>query len=389
MVQAPWDDNYDADDLYIDSNTTLLLNLPSRQPRFGWYSADELSTISVSIIPIETSNDKKSNFQSSLIIACSFDARWASSKIFFTPHSSSLVNSNITDLGIFEEEYIQKHYDGDKDLFKGALNVSGLVSIPSGWLEGFNFNMTDKEGNATTSMIDIFNSFIEGTPYNNTHFQISDLDKPYSVSSDKFEEYQSRVADTLSTIQSVLIADGMARFASLLWRPYLEVRSGDSKDFKYINLLFSNMTSELDDADSVFKNATKEDAFSIDFDAYRYGYGYGFRSDDTGTSIKLAISFLGVYLLAATVYVFTIIWLRFQGRYMRSQCWQTMQNLVALAKNSDHSMHLTGTGAGIQSPETWKLNVKVRVVENESLNLAFMKKSEEVGEVPGIEKKYY
>ena len=229
---------------------------------------------------------------------------------------------------------------------------------------------------------------VEDTKNNNRHFQITELDTPKMIGTSEFSDYQNNVIDFVGTFHSMLIVDGMARFASWLWKPFLEIPLTTGDGYKYVNLIGANRIAQTYRADQVFLNSTKADAFSIEFEASRYGYGYGFRSDDTGVSIYLAISILSIYELITILYVVTIFWYRCSGRYTRSQAWEAMINLIALAKNSEASPYLVGTCAGIKKWDTWKLKVKVRAMEDDRLNLAFMRRDENLGEEPGIMKKY-
>ncbi|CAO2648648.1 Nn.00g079150.m01.CDS01 [Neocucurbitaria sp. VM-36] len=346
-----------------------------------------LSTTSVTVLPIEISNVIRESYQSSLIVTCFFDARWAASKLTLQPRTSSLIETNITDFNIFEQDTIKYKYISDE--FKRAYGISDIVGLPNDWLQGFNFNITNDDGDAQPTMIENLNDFIHNTTWGNRHFGLTEPDAPTSVDSGDFTAYQTRVTDFIGTFHGMMLADGMARFASLLWQPYLETRPGNTETAEYVPLLYSNMGLERYTSQEVFPNGTKEDAFSIEFEAWRYGYGYGFRSNATGVSIYIAVSILGIYLLITIIYVMRIAQLRLKGRYTRSQSWEAIPNLIALAENSQGSTYLSGTSAGITSRETWRLNVKVRVMDDDRLSLAFMRREEELGEEPGIEKMYY
>lgn len=386
-LQAPWGDNTNTSRYYLSPTDDIVQDMPARQPRFAWFHAKTLSIMSYTVLPIEISNGTKQNFPSSLIVTCSFDARWAASTIKLKPRSSSLIESNLTDFSIFEEDQIKQRY-GSKEQLKRALNLSDLIRFPQNWLKGFNFNVTE-DGKNMSAMTESFADMLTNTTDQNRHFQMTKLDTPKTTGTAEFADYQSNVTDFVGTYHSMLLADGLARFGALIWRPYLEIPPSDGKEKRYVDLMGSNYLAETLPADEVFRNGTKADTFSIDFEASRYGYGYGFRSDDTGTSIYIAISILGLYALITTLYVVIIFWYRCSGKYTRSQAWEAMIHLIALAKNSDPSPYLAGTSAGIGSWDTWKLKVKVREMEDESLDLAFMQGDEELGVEPGVMKKYH
>ncbi|KAH7391714.1 hypothetical protein BKA66DRAFT_547692 [Pyrenochaeta sp. MPI-SDFR-AT-0127] len=371
--QTPWEDNPS--------------DLPSPRARFRWIKASTLSTTSFTILPMITHDATGQERQSSLIVSCLFDARWAASIVSLKPRSSSLIESNITDLNIFEDESIAEKR-GPKSAFKRALNISELVELPENWLRGFDFDVTDQiedEEQKISMMAFMFDGLASYTNQSNRHFGLTDSDAPKG--SNSLSEYSERVTDFVGTFQSMLIADGMARFGSRLWRPYVEVKR-DGK-LEYVNLMGSNYISTASPPENVFYNGTKEDSFSIEFAALRYGYGYGFRSEDTSRSIYVAVSVLGIYLLITICYGLCICLARFFKFYTRSQSWEAIPNLIALAENSQLSNYLSGTSAGIDSRETWRLNVKVRVMEDEKLSLVFMKPGEDYGEQPRPDIQYY
>ncbi|KAH7073035.1 hypothetical protein BKA63DRAFT_56189 [Paraphoma chrysanthemicola] len=386
MLQAPWNNNPKPKDLYLDADDDIVQDLPARHARFGWYGGKSLSTMSFTVIPIEISNATKNNFQSSLVVTCLFDARWTGSAIKLKPRQSSLVESNLTDFSIFEEARIRDKYK-DKTDFKNALNMSDLVVLPRNWLKGFNFNVTHNDTEVPI-MVRLFDNMLNSTEHGNQHFQITELDTPKTLGTTEFVDYQNNITDFVGKFHSMLLVDGMARFASWLWRPYLEIPSRSGNGYEYVNLIGSNWIANTYTADEVFLNGTKADAYSIEFEASRYGYGYGFRSDDTGVSIYVAIAILGLYELITIAYVVTIFWYRCTRRYTRSQAWEAMINLIALAKNSESSAYMVGTSAGVDKWDTWKLKVQIREMDDERLNLAFVRQDEEIGEEPGIMKKY-
>lgn len=381
-LQAPWLNNPKTRDFTLSWEDDIFKDLPDSQTRFRWNKASTLSTTSTTIVPIQIPDPKGETFQGSLIVICLFDARWAPSILTLKPKSSSVIETNITDFNIFEDDNIVKEYRS-KELFKQALSVSELVEFPQNWLSGFNYSTDD-----TSIMAAQFDRLVGTTDNQNSHFFfINDLGTSNSTDLGDFADYQNNVTDFVGTFQSTWITDGMARFGSQLWKPYVERRKAEEK-IEYFNLVGSNWLTEGSLPEDIFLNGTKKDSFSMEFVAFRYGYGYGFRSGDTSRSIYLAISVLGLHLVITLCYMASILYLCYSGRYTRSQSWEAIPNLVALTENSQMSNYLSGTSAGIEKKETWKLNVKVRVMEDERLSLVFAKPGEDVGELPRVEKKY-
>ncbi|KAF2688101.1 hypothetical protein K458DRAFT_467727 [Lentithecium fluviatile CBS 122367] len=305
--------------------------------------------------------------------------------ITLEPRSLAVIMSNLTTLNLFEDHHLIDKFNSNRDKFAQSLNISAQIEIPSNWAAALDFNLTTRQGKNTASMPKYYNDFVYKTANGIFHFGITDRDVPFSIDSVDFGAYKSRVLDFISTFYRTIMVDGLARFASLLWAPWLEVQPRPGQGFKYVNLQLSNYSNDLVDASHVFRNGTKEDPWTMEFDAYQNGFGWGFDIDDSGVARKLAAAVLGAYLLVALAYLVRICTLRFMGRYARGQPWQTIQELVALAANSRGLSYLLGTAAGIKSKETWWLNLKVRVVD-EKLNLTFARGDEEWGGAPDIEK---
>jgi hypothetical protein len=93
-----------------------------------------------------------------------------------------------------------------------------------------------------------------------------------------------------------------------------------------------------------------------------YGYGYG----TTNTSVHLAVAVITTYCIIVIVYMaYTLI------TGSTSTAWNSTIELVTLALQSKRPGHLGHTSVGIESMETFRQSVGIRVNSEEVLELVF------------------
>jgi hypothetical protein len=93
-----------------------------------------------------------------------------------------------------------------------------------------------------------------------------------------------------------------------------------------------------------------------------YGYGYGGRS----VSVQLAMAVITMYSVVTIAYITYIL-----VTGSTSTAWNSAIELVALALQSKTPDHLGNIGAGLDSIETFKEGVGIRVNKNNELELVF------------------
>jgi hypothetical protein len=102
-MRSPWLDDaaYSNDPFFLNSDDPIWDGLPAVQARFKWFKDTRdiasSSLLALAIVPVEATNDTVASFQSSAVVACSVDARWAKSAAYFEPRNSTAVSSNVTD----------------------------------------------------------------------------------------------------------------------------------------------------------------------------------------------------------------------------------------------------------------------------------------------------
>ena len=97
-------------------------------------------------------------------------------------------------------------------------------------------------------------------------------------------------------------------------------------------------------------------------ETYQYGYGYSL----TNATSKIAAGILILYGVIAIIAILSIL-----VRSCNSDSWSSLGELLILAMNSPPTEVLRNTGAGVGRFKTWKEVVKVRVTEDDKLQLVF------------------
>ena len=101
---------------------------------------------------------------------------------------------------------------------------------------------------------------------------------------------------------------------------------------------------------------------SFDFTLIQYGYGY----DTSPNSVRLSLAVITTYCIIATGY---LVYISFTGH--TSTAWNSAIELVLLALQSKRPDHLGHTSVGVETLETLRQAVGIRVNDEEELELVF------------------
>lgn len=134
-----------------------------------------------------------------------------------------------------------------------------------------------------------------------------------------------------------------------------------------LSIIFVLAVSAVPPFDIMLEEQTPEDYKERDMSAFRYvtvlwGYGYGGRS----TSIWLAMAVMVTYCAITIFYLAYILATGFTFT-----AWNSAIELVALALQSQKPDHLGNIGVGLDSIETFKEGVGIRVNQENELELVF------------------
>lgn len=126
---------------------------------------------------------------------------------------------------------------------------------------------------------------------------------------------------------------------------------------------YSDITGTADDADAdILSEHYEETKSTFQFNTVLFGYGYGGRP----TSVHLAMT---VMMLYCTIIVAYIIFSLTTG--LTSTAWSSTIEIVMLALQSRKPDYLGNIGVGLNSIETFKEGVGIRVNHDEQLELVF------------------
>ncbi|KAF2121187.1 hypothetical protein BDV96DRAFT_205659 [Lophiotrema nucula] len=379
--KGPWynRDYQEANILRIEPSDDMLADLPSKEPLFKWYDQDGVTAFSLAILPFRLINSTYPNgTQSSIMVGCSYDARWLAASLSLEPRASSLVKSNLSSLEVFEK------YHNDKELLQRNINISRLIEMPRDWLRTLSFSSAEDDRNRS-NIVTFFNEFTDPTEGNTTHFAMKNSTS-VSMGGD-LSQYRQGVEDFISMTLGITITDGLARQSYTRFFPLLELPSSvGNRHSDYVDLILSGYFKDKLNITDFLQNYTIDALSYMDFTVSRYGYGYGFQADDK--AVYFAIAVLGTYLLVVVVHVLIRGFQRLNNTYVWSSSWETLPNLVALALNSKIPENLEGASAGIKNKDTWKMETKVRVLDSGRLNLVVCQPGEDQGQRPEVSKKY-
>ncbi|ORY57863.1 uncharacterized protein BCR38DRAFT_478152 [Pseudomassariella vexata] len=310
--------------------------------------------------------------QSSLLVTCVLDARWAGTEIAYDPVVNDLVITNITNLLNFQ--------DASKDeKVRAKYGIGSYIPIGPPWADLLNpagiwsWSKNYTELNELPAIEAIFSQF---TTSGYANITVSGQD-PSDIREDTFRvfgpptwgalaTYEKHVSETVSTMLSLVLADGLSRL-SYDWYIYVTMLE-DSNPNKLVSVDLYTQAGEAN-ITRLYSNRTAWDLdnwVTLTFEVQRYGWGYGISSK----TVIFAISIILLHAAVAISYVIFGIWHWARSRWYSSS-WGSIGELVALATLSRETRGLYGTGGGISKWDTWKLDVRIRETGTERVELLF------------------
>lgn len=246
------------------------------------------------------------------------------------------------------------------------------------WAAFLNANQSDTEDGIPVTNTSAMAVFLKiplanlSGPDNITTFQVPNI----TTSS-----LNGAIEEAVSMLLGVVIADGIARTASLGTFPWLITNSTPTYDELIPLPIYLRPESTLY---GYFKSNVTTYPVQLELD--HYGYGYAIRNKAT----RFAFAMLALYVIIVCLHVIYILVAVITSRYYGGSCWENVGDLIALAVNSPPTHMLYGTSAGVASTGTWKHMVKVRGSGHDHLELIFAgTEHEEVGAIIEVNKQYY
>ncbi|KAF2877079.1 hypothetical protein BDV95DRAFT_601494 [Massariosphaeria phaeospora] len=377
-MDIPWLDKGIFPTIHPAENETLLKNLSDGKHRFEWKQVLNYTAVSQFVVPFEAfTKQNESRTQGSILIVCAVDARWLSTAISTQPRVSARIETNVTDLSIFDKDKLRA--SSTKRANEGLSLDLGIapdrIMLPEKWLNSLTAAHDSVNNTRYSGMDKILAALTVQSPRSNhTHFSPKSHSSIVPVDSDEFQDYLYQVTTLLSTLVGASIADGLARYTLLRWSPVLEVSGVDSQSNEYLPL---SSTGRRLTSDEVWSQSSKKSAFWVEFHETRYGYGFGISPRTSGTSLKIAITVLGTYCLIVLSHCLMILVKRWRKKYVRNESWNHLYGLIALAATSDRSRYLQGSGTGIKETNMYTLLVKIRESLDGGVTLVFGRKGDE------------
>lgn len=310
--------------------------------------------------------------QDSLVVPCTFDARWMQSQLSFQPKDSDIITWDLPDvntfhdLGILIADPSRDNPPERTSPFSNIINVdpqwATYLNIYTPWAFGDPTNTNARPSNDTSAsnstLIPVtLDAFLVWTPNNTVLFNPFPPDVVISPG------IATDIQNFLSLYSSIFMANGLAHYGAVN-----VVLDGDL--FGSIDIL-NRLKSNGKDAEA------PAGWTQLYFEVWRHGYSYGVRSVTT----RLALVLL---LTQATLTIGFMIYLCFAG--FRTSAWGSIGELVALALRSRGTDQFQNTDAGIDRPNTWAQNLRIRDVGSGRLEMRFGEDgcAEEKGERVGL-----
>lgn len=143
-------------------------------------------------------------------------------------------------------------------------------------------------------------------------------------------------------------------FSKMFWTPPYE---------PLLSIVFAGALSAVPQALVEYRDYSKvEGLLPLEFKVTQYGYGYGTSS----TSVRLSLAVITTYCVITVAYI-SYLWIT----GTTSTAWNSAVEYVVLALQSKRPDHLGHTSVGIDSVNTLREGIGIRVNEDDKLELVF------------------
>ncbi|KAH7111133.1 hypothetical protein B0J11DRAFT_619970 [Dendryphion nanum] len=355
-----------------------------------------LSAVAMVIVPYATysnSGNGTVGTQNALVHFCSIDARWVGSKHTYDPTQDVNIAHNITDPLIFQRPKTggtERKYK--EDISK--MGISPALKLSTEWTQAMNADteISDTTAPAFSWLLTPYIRLERAGVSNFTYQYLNAIGDQavfftfipggsnlvYSPTGTvNHTTFHVHVSNTLATILSIQITDALARLRSF------SIKNG------------TIIAKTLNDTHSISSPLTAFNAFgepnsstftenvttaSLDpyqnrwtFSIERYGYGYGFRTATVYFGVIVLLAHIGLVIIYS-IYAFYDF---FYMTKWTSSAWGGIAEFAALLINSNSTVELQNTCAGVDARETWRKTVWIREIEDGHLGLV-------VGEKEGL-----
>ncbi|KAH8891585.1 hypothetical protein GQ53DRAFT_865402 [Thozetella sp. PMI_491] len=328
-----------------------------------------LVKLPVAAVPQDTGEP----YRYSYVVPCVVDARWAATAISYDPNNDDMITSNLTSSSSLNS--IAGDAADSGAAAREKYGISDLVRLTDDWIGNFDVPVESQYASQENTTIrsnigSILAAFLNPS---NASLGLSIFFSPNQnlSSTDELSSMYQGVAETVSTVLSLSIADGMSRTNYLGYN--LIVSDGTLRDpdtYNAASLYLQsttyspNQTVEWD----AWAKKDLEKASPYTFTSERYGWGYGLGNPTT----QFGIAILLVHLLLLVIYISYLVVFRLFQHGWTSESWGDIGELVALASLSQPQSQLQHAGGGIDSWRTWRFGVRIRAVDDGSDRLQML-----------------
>ena len=281
------------------------------------------------------------------LVPCTVDARWAVSELHYDPSNGNAIGTNLTDPTVFARP-------GDLLDQQETLAINGTsIYIDPSWAAMLNApgvqakDVTGEQYN-TSMLLALVDIFMNGTIAQFT---------PVEQSKD---DYATSVKRTMSTLLSMIIADGLSRSVYGLPNPLLTLQdtatniTATGLEFQSGGIYNTPRTENLTLAE------IKSGAPYVVYSVSRYGYAYSWKQSKM---VQSGIAVLLIHVIVATVFMIYRVRTHRKSAGWSSNAWGQVGELLALAlvsSGTDARKALKGVAGGVKKRDTWSRYVRIR-----------------------------
>lgn len=259
----------------------------------------------------------------SYVIPCIVDARWAASSASYQPTMSDVVISNLSDpAALALKAWGRTSVSANaKTKTRQQLGIGNVIQIDSQWARLLNApGYSVKSWHNVTGIEAMLYSYIQAIDHANySAFTPGPRDGRHG---DDSADLMLDAADTVATIMSLVIADGLSRLSDAgLNVVVLDAKKDGNLTWAYLDSDFYPANTQEVSQIAPFK--------SVSLQVQRYGWGYGW-----STIIILDVIVLFMHLLMVISYTCYQAFLHIRGHWSTATVWNDVVELIILAWDS-------------------------------------------------------
>ena len=318
------------------------------------------------------------NAQSSWLLPCTVDARWAGATVNYDPNNSDMMETNLTNPANFTLMDAANALEHDFEYQQSLWGISNALQIDTEWasmldLPGVETSSNGGEYFNTSMMQSLFLQFVNNHTFNGISTDMANgtqyrtFDSPYMGNTTL--TFGAATAVTVQTILSMVLAEALSRVAYDSAFPITMLDNNPSNTSIVITEIQYGGLGVAGQVYYPYNRTLLSQLPAFDFTVSRYGYGYGWGDSPTMhfglTVLTLYAVIVGIYMIYSACF-----WSGKKG--WRSTAWGEANELLALALVSPERGQrdiLGNVGAGVEEGKTWRKCVRIEGGDDDRLEL--------------------